>query len=82
MTRHMWRRTDSQVGFSTVDRCAHCATERVRDASTKTLYMYRMGRAVPPSKKPLGEKWEGFVAGVIPKCPGPELRTPTESSSS
>lgn len=71
--RHMWRGTDSQRGFSTVDRCAHCSTERVRDESTRTLFLFRLGRAITPNRRPLDERWVGFMAGVIPKCPGPDL---------
>lgn len=69
MRRHKWTATESQRGFDPIERCTHCATERVSDPSTKTLYEYRGGKAQQPNRKPLPEdKWTAFIAGVIPQC--------------
>lgn len=53
-------------------RCIHCDAERMPDPGTRSLYVYRRGRAIQPNRKPLSESWIGFTAGVIPKCPGSE----------
>lgn len=69
MRRHSWQVTESQRGFSRVQRCAHCKTERVRDESTKSLYEYRGGLARQPNRRPLpADQWSAFIAGVIPAC--------------
>lgn len=68
MQRHSWKRTESQRGFHGIERCAHCDTERVRDPSTKTLYLYRGGRATHQGKPLQADRWAGYIAGVIPRC--------------
>lgn len=72
-TRHTWKYTDSMWNGQAVHRCAHCGTERTRDPSTRTLWLYRGGRAVPPNGKPMPETWTGYIAGRMPKCPGLEV---------
>lgn len=73
--RHKWTGTESQWNGQEVQRCAHCGTERTRDHLTRTIYLYRRGRAIPPNKKPMPEGWQGYVAGVTPKCAGPEAKS-------
>lgn len=70
MKRHSWKGTESQRGFSTVERCEHCHTERVRSDSAKTLYEYRGGKALAPRDRALPQngRWVAFIAGVIPQC--------------
>ena len=65
MKRHSWKRTDTQVGFSAVERCGHCNTERVRDSSAKTLYVYRGGQAAM-GLKPVPDRWTGYIG--VPQC--------------
>lgn len=72
--RHKWSPAESQWDGQAVERCAHCSTERTRDTATRSLYLYRRGRAISPRRKPLGDDWAAFIAGVIPKCPGPEVK--------
>lgn len=80
--RHMWRGTESQWQGQDVQRCAHCDTERTRDVSTKSLYLYRRGRATSTNRnrlaKPLGDAWQAFIAGVYPACAGPDIATEVE----
>lgn len=68
MARHKWEQTESMCDGQPVERCAHCSTERMRDASTRSLYLFRRGRATQPSKTPMPDTWMAYVAGVIPKC--------------
>lgn len=70
MRRHSWKRTESQIGFDPIEKCAHCDTERVSDPSTKTLYLYRGGRALRGGHHPMPQdgRWAAFIAGVIPQC--------------
>lgn len=75
MMRHKWTDTpnagwvvDTKVRKGhRIQRCAHCDTERVRDPATKSLFLYRGGRATI-NGKPLGGIWSAFKAGVIPRC--------------
>lgn len=71
--RHQWRGTGSVWNGQPVERCAQCGTERTRDPATRSQWLYQRGRAVPPNRKPMPETWTGYVAGVFPKCPGPEV---------
>lgn len=71
--RHRWEETLSMSEGQPVQRCMNCRTERIPDAATKSLYLYRRGAAMPPSGKPLGEEWSAFKAGVVPKCLSMEL---------
>lgn len=66
--RHRWEHTESMFGGLPVQRCACCYTERVRDASTKTLYLFRGGYAIGPRDRPLSADWRAFKAGVVPSC--------------
>lgn len=69
MRRHSWKNTESQIGFDVVERCTHCHTERVSDKSTKTLFLYRGGKALVNNKAmPQDGRWQGFIAGVVPQC--------------
>lgn len=72
--RHIWQATESQWNGQDVQRCVHCETERTRDTGTKSLFLFRRGRAIPPNKKPMPETWQGYIAGVTPKCSGPEMK--------
>ncbi|HZI08137.1 MAG TPA: hypothetical protein VEZ71_29225 [Archangium sp.] len=73
--RHRWEETLSQANGNPVERCMHCRTERTPDPGTRSLFLYRRGSAIPPSKKPLGEAWSAFKAGAVPKCIHLEDRT-------
>ncbi len=66
--RHQWGKTESQAHGEPVERCLRCKTERVRDTSTKSLFLFRRGHAKTPNGKLLGEEWSGFKAGVMPVC--------------
>jgi hypothetical protein len=81
--RHRWMDTHSITDGSVVERCDHCDTERIPDVATKSLYLYRRGRAKPPNGKPMPDNWTGYTAGTVPRCGGRdiEMRTPAESSS-
>lgn len=68
MARHKWFVTDLGHEDGNVERCQHCDTERTRDTSTRSLYLYRRGRAIQPSRKPMPETWAAYIAGVTPKC--------------
>jgi hypothetical protein len=68
MAKHRWEDTLSLWQGQAVERCMHCRTERTRDDSTRRLYLYRRGSAVRPNRKPLGEEWEAFKSGVVPRC--------------
>lgn len=75
MMRHKWEgRGVHEDGAESYDleQCAHCETERRADTSTKSLFLYRRGRAIPPGHEPrqMDERWAAYNAGVIPKCPG------------
>jgi hypothetical protein len=72
--RHKWYVTLGQHQGQNVERCERCATERTRDPGTRSLYLFRRGRAIPPNKKPMPENWQGYAAGVNPKCAGPEVK--------
>lgn len=69
--RHAWKATESQgADGASIQRCAHCDTERMPDSHAKSLFLYRGGRALPPNGKPLTDAWHAYRAGVIPKCTG------------
>lgn len=68
MARHKWGPTESMWNGQDVERCAHCDTERTRDTSTASLYLFRRGKAIQPNRKPMPEEWAAYKAGVIPKC--------------
>lgn len=71
--KHMWRGTESQWQGQDVQRCAYCGTERTRDTSTKSLFLYRRGRTTHtnngPMRKPMSDEWTAFKAGIYPACP-------------
>lgn len=71
MKRHRWAATQSMAGGVAVQKCVRCDTERVPDASTKSLFLCRRGRAIPPGHRPrpMDETWAAFRVGVIPSCP-------------
>lgn len=77
MRRHAWKNTgtkpeptnlDSADPASPIEHCNHCGTDRARDRGTKSLYVYRGGKAtVGDHRKPIPEgKWAGYT--VIPLC--------------
>ncbi|AAK94362.1 hypothetical protein Mx8p27 [Myxococcus phage Mx8] len=66
--RHKWGTTESQALGEQVERCSRCQTERVRDTSTKSLFLFRRGHAKPPNGRPLDEHWSAFKASVTPVC--------------
>jgi hypothetical protein len=71
MRRHSWKNTGSQRGFDTIERCAHCGSERVSAPGTETLYEYRGGKAQDPrtlGSLPQDGSWRAFPAGIIPQC--------------
>jgi hypothetical protein len=69
MRRHSWKDTESQRGFSVIQRCEHCHTERVRTDSLKTVYEYRGGKALRRNQPmPQAGRWASFLSGVIPQC--------------
>jgi hypothetical protein len=76
MRRHSWSDTGRRpevAGYpngtdpeSTIDSCDHCGTERVRERGSKTLYLYRGGKAVAGRGTIPKDGWSGYT--VIPKC--------------
>lgn len=73
--RHSWKATGSTEEGQEIQQCSRCETERRRDPATKGLFFFRGGRAIGPRRIPMherGYKWHAFVAGVTPKCTGPD----------
>lgn len=76
MHRHHWKQTGitpeqgnlgSADPTSPIERCIHCGTERVRDRGTKTLYVYRGGKAKIGGGMSVPEgRWTGYT--VTPTC--------------
>lgn len=78
MRRHSWKNTgvhpevkmypDGTDPAFTIDRCDHCKTERVPERGSKTLYLYRGGKAVAGRAVVPADGWHGYT--IIPQCVG------------
>ena len=76
MRRHSWKDTGARVEAKeypdgtdpggVIERCAHCDTERTREHGSRTLYLYRGGKATAGRGVVSADGWSGYT--VIPQC--------------
>jgi hypothetical protein len=74
--RHLWQDNGVRVEAAeypngtepggVVERCIHCDTERTRERGSKTLYLYRGGRATVGRGAVSADGWSGYT--VVPQC--------------